>query len=235
MEHPRFEKFYQKLREQGYLIVIDDTSKVPSTGDIIPVDAIPIRIPELDIAWPYQRFEQSSFADLATIDVSKILRYSMLTSFSDLRNSMGHITIQDVHYESGKRTKSWKFDTTVLSYSMFLSKVSQAIAEEGKTTILSGHLTEIAQLVDEYTSSILFGEKIDFEDSKNCLVLNNVLIFDFIVDQVRRAILLKLGELKYEQTGLWRKLSDIGHLMLREKNSIETWRTIYPRQGFSRY
>lgn len=233
VEHPRFEKFYQKLREQGYLIGIGDTSKVPSTGDIIPVDAIPIRIPEFDIAWPYQRFEQSSFPDLARIDVSKIPRYSMLTSFSDLRNSMGHITIQDVHYASGKRTKSWKFDTTVFSYSMFLSKVSQAIAEEGKTTILSGHLSEIAQLVDEYTSSILFGEKIDFEDRKNCLVLNNVLIFDFIVDQVRRAILLKLGELKYEQTGLWRKLSDVGRLMLREKNSIETWRTIYPRQGFS--
>jgi type III restriction enzyme len=116
---------------------------------------------------------------------------------------------------------------------MFLSRAAQAIAEEGKTTVLSGHLSEIAHLVDEYTSSVLFGENIDFEDPKNCLVLNNVLIFDFIVDQIRRAILLKLGELKYEQTGVWRKLSDVGRLMLREKNSIETWRTIYPRQGFS--
>jgi type III restriction enzyme len=233
VEQPRFEKFYQKLREEGYLIAIGDTSKVQATGDIIAVDAIPIRIPEFDIAWPVQIFEQGAFPDLATIDVSKIPRYSILTSFTDLRNSMGHITVQDVHYESGKRTKSWKFDTTVFSYSMFLSKASQAIAEEGKTTVLSGHLSEIAQLIDEYTSSILFGEKIDFEDPKNCLVLNNVLIFDFIVDQVRRAILLKLGELKYEQTGLWRKLSDVGRLMLREKNSVETWRTIYPRQGFS--
>jgi type III restriction enzyme len=233
VEHPRFEKFYQKLREEGYLIGIGDTSKVQATGDIIAVDAIPVRIPGLDIAWPVQIFEQGSFPDLTTIDVSKIPRYSMLTSFADLRDSMGHVTIQDVHYESGKRTKSWKFDTTVFSYNMFLSKASQAIAEEGKTTILSGHLSEIAQLVDEYTSSVLFGEQIDFEDPKNCLVLNNVLIFDFIVDQIRRAILLKLGELKYEQTGMWRKLSDVGRLMLREKNSVETWRTIYPRQGFS--
>lgn len=233
VEHPRFEKFYQKLREQGYLIGIGDTSRVPSTGDVIPVDAIPSRIPEFDIAWPYQRFEQGSFSDLTTIDVSKIPRYHFLSSFSLLRKEMGRMTIQDVHYESGKRTKSWKFDTSVFSYSMFLAKASYAIAEGGKTSVLSGHLSEIAQLVDEYTSSILFGEKIDFEDPQNCLVLNYVVIFDFIVNQVRTAILRKLGELKYEQTGLWRKLSDVGRLTLREKNSIETWRTIYPRQGFS--
>jgi hypothetical protein len=42
--------------------------------------------------------------------------------------------------------------------------------------------------------TILFGEEIDFEDPKNCLVLNNVLIFDHIVDNARRVILLKLGE-----------------------------------------
>src|SRR5437867_10153372 len=50
VEHPRFEKFYQKLRGEGYLIGIGDTSKVQATGDIIAVDAVPIRIPEFDIA-----------------------------------------------------------------------------------------------------------------------------------------------------------------------------------------
>jgi type III restriction enzyme len=45
--------------------------------------------------------------------------------------------------------------------------------------------------------------------------------------------LLKLGEMKYDYVGRWRKLSDITRLMLREKNSIETWKTIYTRQGFS--
>jgi type III restriction enzyme len=233
VEHPLFEKFYQKLRQEGYLIGVGDTSKVKATGDIIAVDAISFRIPEFDVAWPVQIFEQGLFPDITKIDVSKIPGYSMLTSFSDLRDSLGHIIIQDVHYESGKRTKSWKYDTTVFSYTMFLSKASQIIAEEGRTTILSGHMAEIAQLVDDYTTSVLFGEQIDFQDPKNCLVLNNVLIFDFIVDQIKRAILLKLGELKYEQTGMWRKLSDVSRLMLREKNSIQTWRTIYPMQSFS--
>jgi hypothetical protein len=157
----------------------------------------------------------------------------MLTSFSDLRDSIGQITIQDVHYESGKKTKSWKFDTTIFSYTMFLSKVSQIIAEEGKTTILSGHLSTIAQLADEYVSSFMFGEEIDFEDPKNCIVLNNVLIFDFIVDQIRRAILVKIGDLKYEYAGSWRKLSDVTRLILRQNNSVETNKTIYSKQAYS--
>jgi type III restriction enzyme len=159
--------------------------------------------------------------------------YSTLTSFSDVRDNLGKMVIQEVHYETGKRTKTWKFDTHVFSYNMFLSKAAHSVAEGGKTTILSGHYAEIAQLIDEYVSKYLFQEEIDFEDPKNCIVLNYVLIFNHIVEQVRKAILLKMGEIKYWYIGRWRKLSDVSRLMLREKNSIETWKTIYPRQGFS--
>jgi type III restriction enzyme len=143
------------------------------------------------------------------------------------------MVIQDVHYETGKKTKTWKFDTNVFSYSTFLSNAAHAVAEEGKTIILSSHFSEIAQIIDEYVSKYLFGEVINFEEAKNCVVLNNVSIFNFIVEEVRKAILLKVSELKYEYIGKWRKLSDVPRLMLREKYSVETWKTIYPRQGFS--
>jgi hypothetical protein len=53
-------------------------------------------------------------------------------------------------------------------------------------------------------------------------------MFNFIVEEIRKGILLKLGEMKYEYVGRWRKLSDVPRLMLREKSSIETWKTIYP-------
>ena len=235
VEHPRFEKFYQKLKDEGYLIGVGDTSSARTTGDIIPIDAIPLRLTDYDIGWPIQIFEHGSFPDLTSIDVSKLPRYSTLTSFSELRDALGKMVIQDVHYETGKRTKTWKFDTNIFSYNMFLSKAAHAVAEEGKTTILSGHFSEIAQIIDEYVSNYLFYEAqtINFEEAKNCIVLNNVLIFNFVIEEIRKAILLKLGQMKYEYIGRWRRLSDITRLMLREKNSIETWKTIYPRQGFS--
>jgi type III restriction enzyme len=233
VEHPRFERFYQNLRNNGYLIGVGDTSSIKATGDIIPIDAIPTRISNYDVAWPLQIFEQGSFPDLSLIDVSKLSPYSTLTSFSDLRDSLGKMVIQEVHYETGKRTKTWKFDTNVFNYNMFLAKAAHAVAEEGKTTILSGHFAEIALIIDEYVSKYLFQDEINFEDSRNCIVLNYILIFNFIIEQVRKAILLRLGEMKYEYIGRWRKLSDVPRLMLRGKNSIETWKAIYPRQGFS--
>src|ERR671911_2415147 len=74
IEHPRFEKFYQNLRNEGYLIGIGDTSNIKATGDIIPIDAIPSRVPDYDIAWPVQIYEQGSFPDLDTIEVSRLPR-----------------------------------------------------------------------------------------------------------------------------------------------------------------
>jgi len=107
------------------------------------------------------------------------------------------------------------------------------VAEAGKTPILSGHLSEIAQLLDLYVTRHLFGEQIDFNESRNCQVLNYPIVFDFITEEVRKAILLELGELHYQPTGAWRKLSDVTRLLLRERNSVETWKTIYPRQSFA--
>lgn len=143
------------------------------------------------------------------------------------------MVIQDVHYETGKRTKTWKFDTNVFNYRMFLSKAVHAVAEEGKSTILSGHFAEIAEIIDEYVSRCLLEEPVNFEDPKNCIVLNCVPILSYIVEQGRKAILLKLGEIKYSYVGRWRKLSDVTRLMLRKNYSLETWKTIYPKQAFS--
>ena len=81
---------------------------------------------------------------------------------------------------------------TLHSYQMQLD----AVAEEGKTIILSSHFSEIAQIIDKYVSKFLFGEDINFEEAKNCIVLNNVSIFNFIVEEVRKSILLKVSESK---------------------------------------
>ena len=81
---------------------------------------------------------------------------------------------------------------TLHSYQMQL----MLSAEEGKTIILSSHFSEIAQIIDKFVSKFLFGEDINFEEAKNCIVLNNVSIFNFIVEEVRKSILLKVSESK---------------------------------------
>src|SRR5215216_6195223 len=43
VKHPRFEKFYQNLRNEGYLIRIGDTSNVKATGDIFQLMHCPVQ------------------------------------------------------------------------------------------------------------------------------------------------------------------------------------------------
>ena len=75
VEHPRFRQFYEQLWQQGYLIGTAATTRVQATGDIRPIDAIPDRIPELDIGWPLQIFEHGKPPDLSQINVSSLAPY----------------------------------------------------------------------------------------------------------------------------------------------------------------
>ena len=59
VEHPRFREFYENLRKEGYLIASGDSSTTPATGDLIPIEAVPERMPARDIAWPHALQEDS--------------------------------------------------------------------------------------------------------------------------------------------------------------------------------
>lgn len=232
IEHPRFRAFYEELRRQGYLIGSGDTSTARSTGDLIPVDAIPIRIPKYDIAWPVQVFEQGKLPDLSRIDVSTIPPYQ--GDFEQLRQMLRKLAITDVHVETGAKARTWKLDNRYFDYSFFLRQAAHAVATQGKTALLTGLQAEIAALIDEYVSNYLFGQQIDFGQSENYTVLNFPLVYDHVVNQVRRAILETVESSRYElRQGAWKRLSDLKRITVREKRSIETAKCIYPRQNYS--
>ena len=233
VEHPRFRQFYENLRKEGYLIGTGDTSRKSSTGDLIPVDAIPTKLEDYDIYWPVQIYDQGSMPDLSKIDSSTLPKYSFLEGFSELRENIGKLVIQEIHTPTEKKTKIWKLENKYFEYNQFLSRAAQAVAKERNTHILTGHLAEITAIIDDYVSNYFFGEAIDFSDPRNYQVLNFALIFDQVVNSVRNAILKLIGDINYETSGIWKKLSDVGRIMLRENYSVESSKCIYPRQGFS--
>jgi type III restriction enzyme len=233
VEHPKFREFYQRLRQQGYLIPEGDTEKKSVTGDLVKIDAVPEKISKYNLAWPIQIYDQGTFPDLSTIDVSKLPPYSSLSSFEDLRDSLGDISIVEIHFGTGTRGRVWKVEDKYFSYSTFLSEAAKAVSEQGDRTLLSGHLADIASLIDDYVSNYLFGKKVDFNDPRSCRVLKYQNIASQIVNEVRKAILNKLGELRYEETGVWTRLSDVPSIWLREKASIDSSLCIYPKQGFA--
>lgn len=230
VEHPRFRAFYESLKNEGYIIGGGDTSGTDSTGDIIPVDAITEKIKEYDITWPIQIFDEGLMPELSQIDISSLPKYS--GDFYKLKKWLSKLVVQETHVETGKKTKTWKLDNEYFDYSHFLRQASRVVATRGKESILTAKQVEIAQLIDDYVSEYCFGESIDFTKQENYSVLNYILVFDYIVQTVHKAIIELIKGYKYEIKGIWGKLSEVPRLMVRESKSIETDKSIYPRIGY---
>lgn len=65
-------------------------------------------------------------------------------------------------------------------------------------------------------------------------MLNFTLVFDHVIQHMRRAILTACEQAQYSvRQGVWQRLSDLKRIMVREARSVETDRCIYPRQGYS--
>ncbi|HBR18205.1 MAG TPA: hypothetical protein DD725_11495 [Deltaproteobacteria bacterium] len=231
VEHPRFVEFYNKLKEQGYVIGIGDTSGEPTTGDIIPVDAVTTRIPLYDIAWPIQIFDEGKMPEISQIDIITLPKYQ--GDFNQLKKYLSKLIIQETHVETGAKTKTWKLDNDYFDYNHFLRQASKAVSTRGKTPILSAKQAEIAGIIDDYVSEYCFGEHIDFINPENYHILNYQPVFDHIVETISMAIIKLIEGYKFEvKKGVWGKLSDVPRIMVRESKSVVTERSIYPRNGY---
>lgn len=230
VEHPRFRAFYESLKQEGYIIGTGDTSKTTSTGDIIPIDAIPERMPYFDIAWPIQIYDEGRLPNLSQLDVTALGKYP--GNFNQLKEFLSKLIIQETHVETGKKTKSWKLDNEYFDYNFFLMQASKAVATKGKNSILTAKRAEIAQLIDDYVSGQCFGQEIDFTKSENYCVLNYPDVFDHIVNAIRREVIRLIEGYRYEAKGVWGKLSEVPRIMVRESKSVETDKSIYPRLAY---
>jgi len=229
VEHPRFRSFYERLKGEGYLIGEGGTG--PVTGSLIPVDAVPSRIPQYDLAWPVQIFEQGKFPEITEIEVETLPPYPLLEDFESFRESRSNLFITETQMDTGKHVRTWKLPNRYFNYDYFLANASKTIAQEGKTALLTGHLAEIAQVLDEYVSMRLFGKEVDFSLAENYPVLNDANVFDHIVTAVRTRLIKSMEEMRYERTGEWRQLSSVSRLLIREKAAVDTWKCIYPKQS----
>jgi len=227
VEHPRFRAFYEALKQEGYVIGVGDTTSTTSTGDLIAVDAIPERLPYLDIAWPIQVFDEGRLPELDQIDIATLPKYS--SNFRQLKELLSDLIVQETHVETGKKTRSWKLENEYFDYSFFLMQASHAVATRGGSAVLTARQAEIAGIIDEYVSGRCFGEMIDFTRPENYCVLNYSDVFDHIVNTIRGEIVRLIEGFRYEHKGVWGCLSEVPRIMVRESKSVETDRSIYPR------
>jgi type III restriction enzyme len=234
VEHPRFRTFYDDLRKQGYLIASGDSSDTTATGDVVPVDAAPNRVPQFDVAWPLAVQEEGKLPDLTQIDVDSLP--SSAFDIDQLRHVMSTLSITDRHLESDTRADTWQLRNRFFDYDDYLRDTVKAIVEKGDRRWLTAKRAEIAALVDDYTTRRLFKREIDFGDPENYKVLGYGKVRDHVVETIRNTIVELLGTPSYEIRGTWKRLSDLPRVFVRGSNSLPTQQCIYPRMPVaSRY
>ena len=160
VEHPRFRSFYDDLRKDGYLIASGDSSESGPTGDIVPVEADPDRIPGRDIAWPVAVQEEARLPDLSATSVRDLP--SGTWKLDAIRKVLATLAITDRHLETNTKADTWELADKYFDYAHYLRTTARAIATEGKTQVLTARLAEIAEIVDDYTTHRLFGQNVDF-------------------------------------------------------------------------
>jgi type III restriction enzyme len=234
VEHPKFKDFYENyLRAQGYAIASGDSSGQQAAGDLTPVDVDVTRVAKFDIAWPVQIFDQAPIPNLNEIDVMKLGHYPVVF---ELQKTMSARTlITDVHVETDTKAKTWELESDYFDYFYFLSRVTRSITQSKKTTHLSGLASEITGIVDEYVTRRLFTKTIDFTEPDNYKVLQSEPVIEFVTKQIQEALAKATDDLQYQPGAVWRSLSDVDRLFMRQKNMVMTPRCIYPYQAVQSY
>lgn len=229
VEHPRFRQFYENLRREGYPVTWGDSSKTPTGGDLTPVPYDPARLPDRDLAWPIQFHDEGRTPDPSLIQVSTLPRYPK--SFADTRKEFDGILIADRHEPTDSVTNTWRLYSDTFSYDVFLRETANRIVLDRENTILSGRRAELMALLDDYVSTHLFGEKVDFQNEDNYRFLAHIPLYDFVVTHVRKALVDLLGKVVYEPhpEAVWNTLSMVPKILVRSKNVVVTNKSIYPK------
>lgn len=228
VEHPRFRQFYENLRKEGYPVFQGDSSCVVSAGDLTPVAYDEQRLRAFDLAWPVQFHEEGKIPDPSLIQVATLPQYTM--PFAQVRKEFDSILIADRHEPTDSVASTWQLRTDIFDYAFFLREVASQIVTSKENTILSARKAELVALLDDYVSSQLFGEPIDFAQEENYRVLAHIPIFEFVTTHVRKALVDLLGRVVYEPhpDAVWERVSKVQKILVRQKHLVVTTKCIYP-------
>src|SRR2546426_3878664 len=233
VEHPRFKEFYDHLRLEGYAIGGGKGLDVSAVGDLITVPALPQRIPAFDLGWPLQMYNPRVVPNLSSVDISKLPPFHI--GFEEMRKRVGSITISERFAATDEVLGQWKLDTGIFDYAYFLQAVATGLSTDEKNPTLSGKKAEIMGLVDNYVTGRLFGREVDWDLPENYRMLAFSHLFDFVVKTLRQAIGDAMSRVDFYAgpEATWKRVSDAPALLMRESNSVETRKAIYPRMAFA--
>ncbi len=251
IEHPSFREFYNELIEEGLVGVSEeevDELKEHSLGDII-WSQLKDNYEEYDFSIPFIKRDVEEQIKDNIISVNNLKPFDLMT-FENLKK----LAPKSEVFQSNEVTSKTKFGDyavnggmmTANSYNEYISRLVNRVSDLGNTHISGKHLNEdkkypslqinlskIASLTDEYIKKRLFNININPLEDNNWRVLLLDIVANHIISQVSNAIIeAQATEVINDPEVIYKKISDIKQIRIREEYSIETGKTIYTRTPF---
>ena len=252
VEHPKFEKFYEDLIKEGLVGEISEESdNSNAAGDLIAVELCE-DFEKYDFAIPFVFSSKEENILPPKLDYKNL---EALEGFSleQLKKMIGKgekFVLQDV--QTGVRFGDYRIDGGVMTaknYNDFIARMTDRIIKAfGAPLIESSKIfkektkypnnqinqVEIASLVDLFIRHQLFAQNFDPFFDENW----RVLLIDIVANHIIKVVAKELFAKQQTQTigesqANYRRLSEVEKILVRQKYSLETFKCIYGRLGFS--
>lgn len=252
VEHPAFQKFYDDLKKDGLVgETTEDSDSASSTGDLISV-GLREDYAEYDFAIPFILREADEVMRHHLLDVAALPKFSGLT-LEQLRDMLGK---GDVFVSQDLLASTLFGDyrvngavMNVMGYNDLLARLSRRIAQALNQPLPRGNrvaanlanpymqlnLVELAAALDGYIRSHLFGSDYAPMEEENW----RVLLLQPVVDHIVKVFGSALHEAEHSDTVgevevMYRRLSEVSKLPMRESASLPVKKCIYQRLPYSR-
>ena len=252
VEHPAFLSFYEELMNEGLVGEMDeeDDAKTSSTGDLI---AVPLRpgFEEYDFAIPFILREKEEEIETRPIDIEQLEPFTKFPLLK-LKSLVGKgEKFHSVDVQAGTRFGDYRVNGGVMTatgYNDYLGRLVRRITEalmqpltdsstKFKKVTEFPHVqvnrAQLADGIDAYIRTRLFGQEIDPMEDENW----RVLLVDLVTEHIMRIWARQLLEAEDTTTVsdaevMHRKLSEVPKLTMRESASLAVDKSIYLRLPF---
>ena len=252
VEHPAFIDFYEELMDEGLVGEIDDEdgTNTSSTGDLI---AVPLRpgFEEYDFAIPFILREKEEEIETRPIDVDKLEPFKSFP-LHQLKSMVGKgEKFHSVDVQERTRFGDYRVNGGVMTatgYNDYLGRIVRRITEALSQPLTDSstkfkkvtefphvqiNRAQLADGIDAYIRTRLFGQEIDPMDDENW----RVLLVDPVTEHIMRTWARQLLEAEETATAAdaevtHRLLSEVSKLTMRESASLAVEKSIYLRLPF---
>jgi type III restriction enzyme len=248
VEHPAFQQFYQELMQEGLAGEVDeDDDSTSSTGDLIPVE-LRDGYEEYDFAIPFILREKEEEISERSLKAEELDAFTVLPlqKLKDLVGKGDRFVSEDL--ETKTRFGDYRVSGGVMTatgYNDYIARLvrrigdmltqpltdsSKVYANKAKFPYLQFNRPQLASVIDTYVQRQLFNGLFDPMADENW----RVLLLDVVTEHIIKAVAQKLlqteaTEVAGEAEVLYRQLSEVAKIAMRESASIPVRKCIYSR------